>query len=150
MIFALAQRRRAEIGMKKASSGPRVPSTMGAGKATDVESYLAACPEPHRSTLEKLRATIRSVVPGETTEAISYGMPTFKYKGGLVAYAAFKAHCSFFPMSGRIVEDYADELKGYKTSKGTIQFPVDKPLPAGLVKKLVKAKLLLNELRAKA
>ena len=135
--------------MKKAIPGPRVPATMGPEKAADVESYLAACPEPHRTTLEKLRATIRSVVPKETTEAISYGVPTFKYKGGLVAYAAFKQHCSFFPMSGRIVEDYAGELKAYKTSKGTIQFPVDKPLPAALVKKLVKAKLLLNELRGK-
>lgn len=136
--------------MKKANAGPVVPATMGPEKAPDVESYLAACPEPHRTTLQKLRATIRSVVPRETTEAISYGVPTFKYKGGLVAYAAFKQHCSFFPMSGRIVEDFADELKAFKTSKGTIQFPVDKPLPAALVKKLVKAKLLLNELKAEA
>ncbi len=133
--------------MKKATRGVKLPPMIGPEKATDVESYLAACPEPHRSTLEKLRATIRSVVPKETTEAISYGMPAFNYKGGLVAYAAFKEHCSFFPMSGRLVEDYAEELKGYKTSKGTIQFPVDKPLPAGLVKKIVKAKIALNELR---
>ncbi len=109
--------------MKKAEASVTVPTTMGPGKASDVESYLAACPEPHRSTLEKLRATIRSVVPKETTEAISYGMPSFRYKGGLVGYAAFKAHCSFFPMSGRLVEEFADELKAYKTSKGTIQFP---------------------------
>ena len=136
--------------MKKATARLTVPTTMGPEKAPDVESYLAACPEPHRTTLEKLRATIRSVVPKETTEAISYGMPTFKYKGGLVAYAAFKGHCSFFPMSGRIVEDFAEELRAFKTSKGTIQFPVDKPLPPALVKKLVKAKLLLNELKAKA
>lgn len=136
--------------MKKATAGPVVPATMGPEKAPDVESYLAACPEPHRTTLQKLRATIRSVVPRETTEAISYGVPTFQYKGGLVAYAAFKQHCSFFPMSGRIVEDFADELKAFKTSKGTIQFPVDKPLPPALVKKLVKAKLLLNELKAEA
>ena len=135
--------------MKKATSGPSVPATLGMEKAPDVESYLAACPEPHRTTLEKLRAIIRSVVPKETTEAISYGVPTFKYKGGLVAYAAFKGHCSFFPMSGRLVEDFAEELRAYKTSKGTIQFPVDKPLPSPLVKKLVKAKLALNELKAK-
>jgi uncharacterized protein YdhG (YjbR/CyaY superfamily) len=110
-----------------------------------VESYLARCPEPHRTTLEKLRAAIGSVVPKETTEAISYGIPTFKYKGGLVAYAAFKNHCSFFPMSGRLVEEFADELKAYKTSKGTIQFAVDKPLPAVLVKKMVKARIAQNE-----
>ena len=135
--------------MKKASSGRRVPATIGPEKAFDVESYLAACPEPHRTTLEKVRATIRSVAPKEATEEISYGIPTFKYKGGLVAYAAFKQHCSFFPMSGRLVEDFADELKAYKTSKGTIQFPVDKPLSPALVKKLVKAKLALNKLKAK-
>ncbi|HEY1986974.1 MAG TPA: DUF1801 domain-containing protein [Terracidiphilus sp.] len=122
-----------------------VPPTMGPEKATDVESYLAAVPEPHRSTLEKIRAVIRSVVPRETTEAISYGMPSFQYKGGLVAYAAFKAHCSFFPMSGRLIEEFADELTAYKTSKGTIQFPVDKPLPASLVKKIVKARIAQNE-----
>ena len=136
--------------MKKATRGAKVPRTIGPEKATDVESYLAACPEPHRTTLEKLHATIRSVVPEETTEVMSYGMPTFKYKGGLVAYAAFKEHCSFFPLSGRLVEEFAEELKGYKTSKGTIQFPVDKPLPAALVKKMVRAKMALNELKAKA
>jgi uncharacterized protein YdhG (YjbR/CyaY superfamily) len=72
-------------------------------------------------------------------------MPSFRYKGGLVGYAAFKAHCSFFPMSGRLVEEFADELKAYKTSKGTIQFPADKPLPAALVKKMVKARIAQNE-----
>jgi uncharacterized protein YdhG (YjbR/CyaY superfamily) len=134
--------------MKKGSAGAKVPPTLGPEKALDVESYLARCPEPHRTTLEKLRATIGSVVPKGTTEAISYGMPAFKYKGALVGYAAFKDHCSFFPMSGRLVEEFAEELKAYKTSKGTIQFPVDKPLPAALVKKIVKAKLELNELKA--
>src|SRR5579862_9162461 len=121
--------------MRKTMPSVTVPPLMGPGKAADVESYLAACPEPHRSTLEKMRATIRSVVPKETTEAISYGMPSFRYKGGLVAYGAFKEHCSFFPMSGSAVAEFADELKNYKTAKGTIQFPVDKPLPAALVKK---------------
>ena len=133
--------------LKKAVSAATVPPTMGPDKAVDVETYLARCPEPHRTTLEKLRATIRSVVPKETTEAISYGMPSFRYKGGLVGYAAFKEHCSFFPMSGRLVEEFADELKAYKTSKGTIQFPADKPLPAPLVKKMVKARVVQNDLK---
>jgi uncharacterized protein YdhG (YjbR/CyaY superfamily) len=133
--------------MKKAAAGVTVPPLIGEGKAPDVESYLAGCPEPHRTTLEKLRATIRSVVPMEATEAISYGMPAFRYKGGLVGYAAFKEHCSFFPMSGRLVEEFADELKAYKTSKGTIQFSVDKPLPAALVKKMVKARIAQNDLK---
>ncbi len=131
--------------MKKAKEEIILPPMMGEGKAKDVDSYLAAVPEPHRGTLEKIRAAIRSVVPKDTTEEISYGMPSFRYKGSLVAYGAFKAHCSFFPMSGRLVEEFADELKAYKTSKGTIQFPVDKPRPAALVKRMVKARVAQNE-----
>lgn len=131
--------------MRKPTEATIVPPTTGPGKARDVESYLAAVPEPHRSTLERVRAAIRAAVPKEATEAISYGMPSFQYKGGLVGYAAFKAHCSFFPMSGRLIEEFAEELKGYKTSKGTIQFPVDKPLPAALVKKMVRARVAQNE-----
>jgi uncharacterized protein YdhG (YjbR/CyaY superfamily) len=131
--------------MKKATAHVTVPPTTGHAKAPDVETYLAWCPEPHRNTLKKIRAMIRSVVPKETTEEISYGMPTFRYKGGLVGYAAFKQHCSFFPMSGRLVEEFTKDLKDYKTSKGTIQFPVDKPLPAALVKKMVKARVVQNQ-----
>lgn len=131
--------------MKKAASSVTVPPMMGPDRSPDVETYLARCPEPHRTTLQKLRATILTAVPKGATEAISYGMPSFQYKGGLVAYAAFKQHCSFFPMSGRLVEEFADELKAYKTSKGTIQFPIDKPLPAALVKKMVKVRVAQNE-----
>jgi uncharacterized protein YdhG (YjbR/CyaY superfamily) len=133
--------------MKKAAVQVSVPTTMGPDKSPDVETYLARCPEPHRTTLEKLRATIGSVVPKGTTEAMSYGMPSFHYKGGLVGYAAFKEHCSFFPMSGSLVGEFAEELKGYKTSKGTIQFPIDKPLPAALVKKMVKTRIAQNDAR---
>jgi uncharacterized protein YdhG (YjbR/CyaY superfamily) len=133
--------------MKKAAASATVPALTGPGKAADVEAYLAACPEPHRTTLTKIRATIRAAAPKDATEAISYGMPSFQYKGGLVGYAAFKEHCSFFPMSGRLVEEFADELKAYKTSKGTIQFPVDKPLPAALVRRMVKARIAQNEAR---
>ena len=102
-------------------------------------------PEPARATLEKVRATIRSVVPKETTEGLSYGMPAFRYKGALVAYAAFKDHCSFFPMNAALIDTMKDELKGYRTSKGTLQFPMDKPLPAALLKKMVKARVADNE-----
>ncbi len=119
------------------------------GKAV-VEAYLAQVPEPARTTLEKLRATIRAAAPKEATEAISYGMPSFQYKGGLVAYAAFKQHCSFFPMGSAAIEEFAEELKGFRVSKGTIQFPLDKPLPAGLVKKMVKACVTRNEAKARA
>jgi len=88
---------------------------------------------------------IRAAAPAEATEGISYGMPAFRYKGALVGYAAFKQHCSFFPMSGAILDTMPDELKNYQTSKGTIQFPMDKPLPAALVKKIVKARIAENE-----
>ena len=131
--------------MKKASSGSPVPPLTGDGKAGDVEAYLAGCPEPHRTTLEKMRAMIRAAAPREATEGISYGMPAFRYKGGLVGYAAFKEHCSFFPMSTTLLDDFADEVKGYRTSKGTLQFPADKPLPAALVKKMVKARVAQNQ-----
>ncbi|MGA8727703.1 MAG: DUF1801 domain-containing protein [Terracidiphilus sp.] len=110
-----------------------------------VEAYLAKVPEPARSTLEKIRATIRSVVPAETTECLSYGIPAFRYKGALVGYAAFKNHCSFFPMQASLIDTMKEDLKAYRTSKGTLQFAVDKPLPAALVKKMVKARIAENE-----
>ena len=117
-------------------------------KAVDVDAYLRKVPEPARTTLEKIRATIRSVVPPETTEALSYGMPAFRYKGALVAYAAFKNHCSFFPMQASMIDEMRDELKNYRTAKGTLQFPLDKPLPATLVKRLVKARIAENTRKA--
>lgn len=110
-----------------------------------VDAYLARVPEPAHTTLQKLRATIRSVVPAEAKEALSYGMPAFRYKGALVAYAAFKSHCSFFPMQASLIDTMKEELKAYRTSKGTLQFPPDKPLPAALVKKMVKARIAENE-----
>jgi uncharacterized protein YdhG (YjbR/CyaY superfamily) len=72
-------------------------------------------------------------------------MPTFKYKGALLGFAAFSNHCSLFPMSPSVIEAFKNELKGFQTSKGTIRFPVDKPPPAALVKKLVKARIAQNE-----
>jgi uncharacterized protein YdhG (YjbR/CyaY superfamily) len=110
-----------------------------------VEAYLAMVPEPARTTLEKVRAAIRSAAPKEATEGISYGMPAFRYKGALVGYAAFKDHCSFFPMSAALIDTMKDELKGYRTSKGTLQFAMDKPLSAALIKKMVKARVAANE-----
>lgn len=119
-----------------------------AGKA-EVEAYLARVPEPARTTLEKVRAMIRAAAPKEATEAISYRIPSFQYKGGLVAYAAFKDHCSFFPMGARAIEEFAEELKEYRVTKGTIHFALDKSLPAGLVKKMVKACVARNEAKGK-
>ena len=105
-----------------------------------VDKYLSRVPEPARSTLEKVRATIRSIVPPATTEVISYGMPAFKHKRVLVWYAAFSDHCSLFPTPS-VIEALKGDLKAYRLSKGTIQFPVDKPLPMNLLRKLVKARL---------
>lgn len=112
-----------------------------------VEQYLAAVPQPARGTLEKVRAMIRSAVPAEATEGISYGMPAFRYKGALFGYAAFTGHCSLFPMSAAVIEQFADDLKAYETSKGTIRFSMEKAPPAALVKKLVKARVAENDAR---
>ncbi len=126
--------------MKKVKSGNRSSAAPGRGAPKNVDEYLARVPEPARSTLKKIRAAIRSAVPPEATEAISYGMPAFKYKGTLVWFAAFSNHCSLFPTPS-VIEAFQNELRGFSTSKGTIQFPTDNPLPTALVKKLVKARL---------
>ncbi len=125
--------------MKKSTSGP----------PKDINEYLAGVPEPARSTLNRVRAMIRFAAPAEATEAISYGMPAFKYKGPLVAFAAFSNHCSLFPMNSSLIKTFKKELEGFQTSKGTIRFPSDKPLSAALLKKLVKARVAENEQRKK-
>jgi len=111
----------------------------------DMDEYLAGVPEPARSTLNKIRSWIRAAAPPEATEDISYRMPTFRYKGALMAFAAFSHHCSLFPMSLAVVAAFRNELKGFDVSKGTIRFPPDKPLPAALVKKMVKARVAEKE-----
>jgi uncharacterized protein YdhG (YjbR/CyaY superfamily) len=126
--------------MKKVKSGNRRSAAKGKGAPKDVDEYLAGVPEPARGTLNKIRAAIRSAVPPEATEAISYGMPAFKHKGVLVWFAAFSNHCSLFPTAA-VIEAFKNELKSFSTSKGTIHFPTDKPLPTALVKKLVKARV---------
>jgi len=131
--------------MKKANSGDRDPAPKGNVAPKNVDEYLAGVPEPARSTLNRVRAAIRSAVPPEATEAISYRMPTFRYKGALLGFAAFSNHCSLFPMSLSVMETFKNELKDFGTSKGTIRFPLDKPLSAALVKKLVKARIAENE-----
>ena len=127
--------------MKKAKSSHRASSMKRSGAAKNVDEYLAAVPEPARTTLNTIRAVIRSVAPPETTEAITYGIPTFKYKGSLLAFAAFKNHCSLFPMSLAVIDTFKNELKPFLASKGTVRFPLDKPLTSALVKKLVKARI---------
>lgn len=112
-----------------------------------VEDYLAALPEESRAALEKLRKTIKAAAP-EATETISYQMPAFKDQGRLlVSYAAFKNHCSLFPMSMGVIEAHREELEPYYATKGTIRFHADKPLPDALIEKLVKARIEENAAR---
>jgi len=126
--------------MKKVKSGNRSAAARSSGAPKNVDEYLAGVPEPARSTLNKVRAAIRSAVPPDATETISYRIPAFKYKAVLVWFAAFSNHCSLFPTAA-VIEAFQNELKGFSTSKGTIQFPTDRPLPTALVKKLVKARV---------
>jgi uncharacterized protein YdhG (YjbR/CyaY superfamily) len=130
--------------MKKVKSGNRSSAAKANSAPENVDEYLADVPEPARSTLNKMRAAIRSVVPPEATETISYGIPAFKHNGVLVWFAAFSNHCSLFPTAS-VIESFKNELKGFSTSKGTIHFPTNKPLPIALVKKLVKARVAQNE-----
>ena len=123
--------------MKKSEGSP----------AKTVEEYLATVPEPQRTTLNKVRAIIQSVLPVGAVEVISYGIPCVKYHGMLLGYGAFAEHCSLFGMSGTLLGPMKEDLKKYSTSKGTIRFPVDKPLPSPLIKKLVKAAIAEKDLR---
>ena len=113
-------------------------------RVVTVDEYFQNVPEPARNTLAKVRAAIRSVVPAEATECISYGMPAFRYKGALVAYAAFRNHCSFFPMNSALVKQFGAELEGFETAKGTIRFSSEKPLSLALIKKMVKVRVAEN------
>ncbi len=124
--------------MKRAKPGEKKSAS-----AQTVDGYLAAVPEEARNTLKKLRQTIKAAAP-KAIEVISYQMPMYKHHGMLVGFAAFKDHCSFFP-GANVLETHKDELKAYSTSKGTIRFPPGKPLPAALVRKLVKFRIAQNE-----
>jgi uncharacterized protein YdhG (YjbR/CyaY superfamily) len=111
----------------------------------EIDGYLAALDEPKRTTLEKLRESILEVVP-DAEQCLSYRMPAFKVHGKTVAgFAAFKDHLSYLPHSGSVLSDLGDEIAGYETSKGSLKFAVDKPLPKRLVKKLITTRM--RELR---
>ena len=107
----------------------------------EIDEYLAKLDEPKRATLQQLRETIRSIVPG-ADEGISYGTPAYRLQGKVVAgFAAFKNHLSYLPHSGSVFAEIPDEVRGYVTSKGALQFPIDRPLPKALVKKLIAIRL---------
>lgn len=106
-----------------------------------IDATLAALPASQRAALEHLRATIASAAPG-AEETISYGMPAFRYHGrALVSYAAFKAHCSFFPMSSGLIEAHRTELAGFATAKGTLRFTPEHPIPDDLVRQIVRERM---------
>ncbi len=116
-------------------------------KPASVEEYLAALPEKPRAALERLRATIREAAP-QAVEAMAYGVPAFVAHGKpLVCYAAFKAHCGFYPLDPALIAAHEGALAPFTTSKGTIQFTPEKPLPAALVRKMVRARLAAEEAR---
>lgn len=133
--------------MKKARSSEGIAAKRRP-QSESVDDYLAALPEDARAALEKLRKTIKAAAP-KATEVISYQIPAYKHHGLLVSFAAFKNHCSFYPMSPEVLRAHAAELDDYEISKGTIRFTADKPLPTALVTKLVKARLAENETRAR-
>ena len=106
----------------------------------DVDEYLAAVPEPQKSTLEGLRATLAALLP-DAEQGIAYGVPCFKVGGkGVAGFGFYTNHCTYFPMSGSVTAELADDLKQYVTAKGSIQFPTDEPLPDALVARLVEAR----------
>src|SRR5438445_11308252 len=117
-----------------------------AAKPKTIDEYLAALSADKRAALEKLRKTIRAAAP-KAEECISYQLAAFRQNGMLVAFGATAKHCAFYLMSSSTVEAHKDDLEGYDTSKGTIRFQADKPLPAALVRKLVKARIAENEER---
>jgi uncharacterized protein YdhG (YjbR/CyaY superfamily) len=130
--------------MKEAKVGKRGSTAKSKSGTKTVDEYLAAIPESARSTFDKLRSTIWSVVPAEASETISYQIPAIRHKGILVWFAAFANHCSLFPTAA-VMDEFKNELKGFTTSKGTVQFPLDKPLPVALIKKIVKTRVVQSE-----
>lgn len=113
-----------------------------------VLSHLSKVPQPQKSTLLELRKTILEIIP-EAEEVISYGFPGYRINGKIICgFDAFKNHCSFFPHSSLVIPELEKELVNYKTSKGALQFAIDKPLPKSLVRKLIKTRMrILTEIK---
>jgi uncharacterized protein YdhG (YjbR/CyaY superfamily) len=133
-------------GMKKKSGTGRSPAkrrdtrAKSAAGSPTIAEYVAGIPESSRKTFDALRAAVRQAVPRDAEEIISYGIPAYRKERVLVWYAAFTKHCSLFPTAS-VLAAFKEDLKGLVVSKGTVQFPLDRPLPAGLVKKLVRARV---------
>ena len=122
---------------------------MRTNKIRSTDEYLALLSEEQRGTLEKLRKDIKTAAP-KAEEYLYYHLPAFRLDGSLVvAYGAAANHCALYPGSSSTVEELKEELKAYQTSKGTIRFPSNKPLPTTLVRKVVRARIAENEARRK-
>ncbi len=113
-----------------------------------IDEYIAGYPEDVQAILSKIRATIREEAP-EAEETIKYRMPTFMLDGNLVYFAAFKNHVGFYPIPTGI-EKFKKELSAYKTARGSVQFPLDKPIPYALIRKIVRFRVKENRAKAKA
>src|SRR5580692_10608707 len=127
--------------MKKSTRSASPKSAVKPANDQAVTNYFSRLPEPARTTLQSVRAAILSACPKSTIETLSYGIPTFKHNGSIVAIAAFKDHCSLFPMSYFVIDKFRPQLSRFEVSKGTVRFPTDNPLPSSLLKKIVKARL---------
>lgn len=131
--------------MKKATS--KGGMGMRGAPAKNVDAYIAAAAEPARGMLKKMRQIIKAAAP-KAVEVISYGIPLYEQQGHLTAFAAFKNHVGFYVMSKALMTEYEKEFAPYEKAIATVRFPIGKPIPAALVKKVVKARIAENEARA--
>ena len=135
--------------MKKSKASTRGTKVKGKAGPKDFSEYFAKVPKPARATLTKLRAAIESGLPRDATRTISYRIPAYRHKEKVIVwFAAFSDHCSLFPTAA-MIEEFKNELQGYSTSKGTIHFAIEKPLPIALIRKLVQARVKLVESKSR-
>jgi uncharacterized protein YdhG (YjbR/CyaY superfamily) len=133
-------------GSSAKRSAAKGKTSKAKAKTKTVAEYVASVPKPARGTFAKLRAAVRSAVPRTATEIISYQIPAFKDDRVLVWFAAFSNHCSLFPTNS-VIQKFEGELKNYSTSKGTVHFPLAKPLPISLIKRMVKVRVAEDRAR---
>jgi uncharacterized protein YdhG (YjbR/CyaY superfamily) len=136
------------IKQAKSTKPPRRSRSSAYGGAKTIDDYLARVEHDQRAALDALRQVIRKAAP-KAEEVITYGIPAFRQNGFLIGFAASAKHCSLHPMNNHTVADFATDLADYSTSKGTIRFTPDRPLPAALVRRIVKARVAENKADAK-
>ena len=128
----------------KQGKSPKRSSAKGKTPPKDINEYFASLQQPARGALQIMRSAIRTALPAEAVETISYRIPAFRYRGVVVWFAAFSDHCSLFP-TAEIIQAFRNDLKDYSTSKGTVHFPLGKPLPLALIRRMVKARVAQME-----